>query len=252
MSLTYYKLTMKFSMTLVCYAFVCGGLWAADYVVVHKTKRIDRDEQAHAVLCSKIKRMPAMTWVWTKEGNRQINLSMHTFHICVEMPTLENLDLIEDDSIEKFEKKHDELTEIYNRFPKAQPFIFKDLKAMRQMLHRLDNGDVCVRGHWLPKPDYLAKKRDEAEAREMAEERARIKEKAEAEERLKELARKKAAAEAKAVAEVEARRKESEENRLKQIAQLRADIEKLKNDIASSQKDCHDKLNTLEKIAVTP
>ena len=247
---------MKFLMTLVCYAFVCGGLWAADYVVVHKTKMIDRDEQAHAVLCSKIQRMPAMTWVWTKEGNRQINLSMHTFHICVKMPILENLDLIEDDSIEGFETKHDELTEIYNRFPKARPFIFKELKAMRGMLLRLDNGDVCDRGHWLPKSDYLEKKRAEAKARKMAEELARRKAETEAKERSEEFARKKAAAkasaEAKAEAKAEASRQESERNQLEQIKQLRVDIEKLENDIASSQKDCHERLNTLEKIAVTP
>ena len=243
---------MKFLMALLCYTFLCGELWAADYIVVHKTKNIDRDEQAHAVLCSKIQRMPAMTWVWTKEGNRQINLSMHTFHICVKMPTLENLDLIEDDSIKKFELKHDELTEIYSRFPKARPFIFNELKEMRGMLSRLDRGDVCDRGHWLPKPDFLAKKRAEEEARERAVELQKRKAQAEAKERAEELARKKAEAIALEKAEAEARRKESERNQREQIKQLRADIEKLKNDIASSQKDCHDRLNMLEKIAVTP
>ena len=108
--------------------------------------------------------------------------------------------------------EHDELTNIYTRFPKARPFILKDLKAMRSMLHRLDNGDVCDRGHWLPKSDYLAKKRAEAEAVEMAEKLARRKAEAEAKERADELDREKAAAIALAEAKAEAEAAEEPHN----------------------------------------
>ena len=243
---------MKFLLCLVCCLFISGKLWAVDYVVVFKSKNIDTDRWAHAVLCSKIKRMNAMTWAWTKEGGRKLELSMHTFHTWVEIPDLDNLHLVDDQSTQRFKDKHKELTDFYNRYPKTRPLMLQTLETMTAMVDRLDNGDVCDNGHWVKKGDYLEKKaadRKKAEAKKAADRKEAEAKKAADRKKAEDLAKKQA--KAKAEAEMEAIKLE-EERRRNRIEQLNKDIEKLKNEILAVQKNCESKLKLLGNIASSP